>query len=216
MNQINIEFNVLKKLLGSIDNPIIIDVGANDGEFTRSCLAEFEKCKVFAFEPNPDRLIFGINDLRLQAFNFGLSSKAESNILYINGEHHGHSAYHIRPHFNMYEVKVLECESISLDQFAKEHNIDRIDYIKIDTEGHEMPILSGCRDLLSKAVIKFGQFEYGGTWLEKNISLKSAIDFFTQLNYEVLQEAPVGSSMLHKMVSYEDDYSFNNFYFRRL
>lgn len=216
MDQINIEFNVLKKLLGDIDHPIIFDVGANDGEFTQRCLAEYEKCQVFAFEPNPDRLIFSIDDLRLKAFNCGLSSKPESNILYVNGEHHGHSAYHIRPHFNMSEVRELACVSVSLDQFAKEHNIDRIDYLKIDTEGHEMPILSGCRDLLSRAVIKSGQFEYGGTWFENNISIKSAIDFFTQLNYEVLREVPVGSNELHRVDFLEDDYHFNNFYFRHI
>jgi len=38
----------------------------------------------------------------------------------------------------------------TLDLFAARHNIDRLDFIKIDVDGHELPVLRGGLGLLTR------------------------------------------------------------------
>jgi hypothetical protein len=37
---------------------------------------------------------------------------------------------------------------MTLDDFVKEHNIERVDFIKIDTEGSEREIIKGARETI--------------------------------------------------------------------
>lgn len=43
-----------KKWFSKTDIKIVIDVGANDGQFIRTSLALMPQAKILAFEPNPD------------------------------------------------------------------------------------------------------------------------------------------------------------------
>lgn len=71
----------------------------------------------------------------------------------------------------------LEFETISIDQFVKEHNLNRIDCIKMDIEGSEYEAISGARETIKKfepklcisAYHKIDDF-YKLTKLIKNIS----------------------------------------------
>ena len=48
----------------------------------------------------------------------------------------------------------------SLDCFCKDQNIDRIDVLKIDTEGHELEVLKGAVNLLSSRKIRYIYAEF--------------------------------------------------------
>ena len=51
-------------------------------------------------------------------------------------------------------VKVVDMEAISLSTFFKKHDVGDVDFIKVDTEGTELPILEGGADeLCSKGVL---------------------------------------------------------------
>jgi hypothetical protein len=50
--------------------------------------------------------------------------------------------------------------------------------MKIDTEGFELDVLQGFGDYLTNNV-KIIQFEYGGTYLDKNIKLCDVISYLT-------------------------------------
>ncbi len=70
-------------------------------------------------------------------------------------------------------------ELVKGDDFAAAHNIDAIDFIKLDLEGAEYDAIMGFERLLKKKKIKAIQFEYGYI----NISTKKLlIDFYTLLN----------------------------------
>lgn len=49
-----------------------------------------------------------------------------------------------------------------------------VDFIKIDVEGHELSVLKGASKLLNN--VQFVQFEYGGTYLDANITIRSVVD----------------------------------------
>jgi FkbM family methyltransferase len=61
------------------------------------------------------------------------------------------------------------------------NNIETIDFLKIDTEGYELNVLTGFDDFLEN--IKIIQFEYGGTFLDNNIKLIDVINYLENKNF---------------------------------
>jgi hypothetical protein len=61
-------------------------------------------------------------------------------------------------------VEVNDTERIvvrTLDSFCAAQGINRIDFLKLDVEGHEVAILRGAKDLLELGAISMIQFEFG-------------------------------------------------------
>ena len=49
---------------------------------------------------------------------------------------------------------------MSLDHFAAKEGLENIDFLKVDVEGHEFPLLKGARDLMRRGLIKTMQLEF--------------------------------------------------------
>lgn len=147
--------------------PIVFDVGANQGSWSRGIYEYFKgKITLHAFEPSlasfailkktlpPDITSYyigfsdfpGTQTLFSDTAGSGLSSLSKRNLV-----HFGKS-------FNEEEEVALT----TLDRFCEENKIHHIDLLKLDTEGHELNILKGAADLLSKNAIGMIQFEFGG------------------------------------------------------
>ena len=88
--------------------------------------------------------------------------------------------------FNLSE----EITITTIDDFCVSQNILKIDFLKLDVEGHELNILLGAKNMLDSDKIKFIQFEFGGCNIDSRTYFK---DFFTLLNgkyriYRILQD----------------------------
>ena len=57
---------------------------------------------------------------------------------------------------HMEDVKIR-----TIDEFARERGIERVHFLKIDTEGHELRCMEGARGLMDAGRIDFIQFEMG-------------------------------------------------------
>ena len=142
------------------------DVGANVGQTSSAALTSFPGATVFAFEP--DKTSFGalttnIRDPRFQPNNLALSDKAgesrffdygafaTSNSLVENAQYAARTGHPVT-------IRTVECDT--LDAFCRSHGIDRIDVLKIDTEGHEMAVLQGASQMLSSHRIRFVYVEF--------------------------------------------------------
>jgi hypothetical protein len=60
-----------------------------------------------------------------------------------------------------------------------------IDYLKIDTEGHEFAVLRGAAHTLQSHRVKFIQFEYGGCWYESQTRLVEVVRYLDAFGYLV-------------------------------
>ena len=65
--------------------------------------------------------------------------------------------------------------------YIEEHNIENIDFLKIDTEGFELNVLHGFKDHIKK--VKIIQFEYGGTFLDSKVKLLDVVNYLKQFNF---------------------------------
>jgi FkbM family methyltransferase len=90
--------------------------------------------------------------------------------------------------------------------YVNEKNIQKIDFLKIDTEGYELEVVKGFEHILQK--IKIIQFEYGGTFLDNNVKLIDIITFLKNNgfhNFSYLK--PDGIEMI---TDFNDHYQYCN------
>jgi FkbM family methyltransferase len=163
------------------DNPVAIDVGCNidpivemgnvewienwNDDFTFLFFERFPEAKCIAIEPlhwNKFEERWG-NDPRVDLLKIALSDKDGSEFLFFPGQRHVLSSFYIREDFKGDPLNLKEIECKKLDTLFQEQYFDKIDYLKIDTEGAEYKILLGARNLLEQKKITFVQFEYGLT-----------------------------------------------------
>lgn len=128
--------------LGRKEPGVMVDVGAHFGESFRPYL--LRKWKIYAFEPdskNRAKLLrqTAANDIRL--FPVAVSDhEAEEVSFFASDESDGISSLSaFRPtHHEVERVKMRTLRRILADE-----NVNRIDFLKIDTEGHDLFVLKG-------------------------------------------------------------------------
>jgi FkbM family methyltransferase len=126
------------------DDSICIDVGANIGMYSLLFLQLSPSSKVIAFEPTSNfnflqENIPGKFKVRFQSFQVALGDKdgvVEAEIW----ESFGHKK--VKDYFRFSK----------LDTFLEKHPVDKIDLIKIDTDGFEIQILLGAINTIARYV----------------------------------------------------------------
>ena len=111
-----------------------LDIGSNIGQWTRPLAQKFQK--VYCFEPNPNfRECFAknITEDNVELFAYGLSDR----------EH--------KARMTLFNSSILEegdgdIQCRTLDSFG----LTDIDFVKIDVDGFEIPLLNGARETLTQ------------------------------------------------------------------
>lgn len=159
----------IKNTLKESDKLVIFDVGANVGIYTILLNEVFsENSTIFSFEPSRitfDRLNSKTKHFKnLNLLNFGFGNSNSFLTLYYNKEESGLASVYNRrlDHFNIKMDLKEEIEIKTIDSFCEENNINKIHFLKLDIEGHELSALSGAAKMLNSHKIDFIQFEFGG------------------------------------------------------
>ncbi len=148
-----------------------VDVGANVGYYTALAagLVGGRGGRVVAFEPSPyafARLKQLVESNRLDhvtAVNLGLSDTTGVTNIYLGIGSDNHS-----PTMVAHEgADATEVKIGTLDAEAERLDLERIDLIKIDVEGHEPKVLAGAQRLLRERRIGAVLCEFNELWLHK-------------------------------------------------
>ena len=148
-----------------VDTPVLFDVGANTGEYSGCLLNAFgSKCNLYAFEPSATtfKTLEGKLSRRdnMELVNAGLGDKQETVTLYQDEK--GSSFASIYPENTNEGSRSSEQVTVTtLDTFCQKSNVERIHFLKLDVEGHELAVLKGAKEMLGNKKITFIQFEYG-------------------------------------------------------
>ena len=86
-----------------------------------------------------------------------------------------------------------QVEVTTLDEFAVRHGIERIAFLKIDTEGFDVNVLRGARQLLAEGRIGPIQFEFIPACIAMRVTMR---DFFEVLPGYDLHRLMVDGSLL--------------------
>lgn len=146
---------------------VLFDVGANDGGYLQMALSRTKRdIRVHSFEPqassvNALRSRFA-TDPRIHIHHTALGSEVGSVELFI-GQGESVSSLHLS---ETSATGISETVHITtVDLVCAQEKIEHIDFLKIDTEGHEMDVLFGASVALSSDRIFAIQVEFGDTFL---------------------------------------------------
>lgn len=157
---------------------IIFDVGANIGNYSIDINDKFSQKTIYSFEPSINtynNLVTNTKAIQnIKTFNFGMGETIGKMKLYNCSEQSGELA----SVYNKNDVSDNDFTVINMntiDNFSTDNNIDIIDILKIDTEGHDFIVLNGCQKMIDDNKVFCIQFEYGPQNIYSRILLK---DFF--------------------------------------
>jgi FkbM family methyltransferase len=165
--------NLVRPALGRIESPVVCDVGANEGDYAAMVHRLVPNAIIYAFEPATEvyRQLArnaASHEGRVKPFNLGLSDEEKTIELFsytVDGNPISLiSSIDRRLPTQVVQVEVSGTEHIkvrTLDGFCEEHSISRIDFLKLDVEGHELAVLRGARRMLEAGAISIVQFEFG-------------------------------------------------------
>ena len=191
-----------------IPYPVIFDVGANEGLYTRALLDQCPSAKVIAFEPSSTSLARlsdrFMGDSRVSICPLALGSKMESRTLYSDQAGSGLASLTKRrlEHFKI-DFKYEEQIAVTtLDMWARSNSMQP-QFIKIDVEGHELEVLQGGTDTLKS--VKLIQFEFGGCNIDTRTYFQDFWYFFQDRGFNLYRISPSGPSRIEHY-SEEDEY----------
>jgi FkbM family methyltransferase len=185
----------IKKYVSKIENGVILDVGANIGNYSRKIRAVNPKTPIYAFEPHPKtflKLQENLKELDVTIFNMGVGSGEGVLKLYDYADNDGSS--HASLYKDVIEVihksKVTEHEVdvVALDDFSTVNNIVRVDLLKIDTEGHELEVLKGFEQYIKSGKVHLIHFEFNEMNVASRVFFKDLWDFLP--NYDFYRMLP--------------------------
>ena len=193
-----VKFFKKKKL---INFNCIFDIGAHKGETIKFFLKNFEFEKIYSFEPIPEtfellkkniNLLSNFKKKKIVLENSAVGSaetkisikqmveSSSSTIRDINQN----SKYFNKKKRLLYSskddfFKKIDVNQITLNKYTKINSIEKIDFLKIDTEGYELDVLIGLENKIEK--VRFILFEHHyHDMIRKNYT-------FSDINYFLLK-----------------------------
>lgn len=184
------EERFIKRLLAGKAGGVVLDVGANVGNYSSKVLETNSHLTVYAFEPHPKTFATlqknvqhpnftpinaaagesaGMADLYDYAAEDG-SSHASLFQDVIEGIHRAPSTHH--------RVNI-----VALGEFARTNQIAHIDLLKIDTEGNELNALKGIKDFLTTGKIDAIHFEFNEMNISSRVFFRDFWDFLPSYDF---------------------------------
>jgi FkbM family methyltransferase len=172
-----------------------VDVGANVGKWTALMLAQAP--------PDVRGLLFDAGkaaaqrlrerfteDPRVKIVEIGLSSAPGEASFYEVEDAGGQSSLNQGIAISNPTKRTVKLSTLDIECPVWDFN--PIDMLKIDTEGHDLHVLWGAKNLLERRAIKVIQFEYHQLWSRAGSTLRAAADYLAQFDYQLFLLKPEG------------------------
>ena len=166
-------FADMKRLLGTNDKPVIVDVGANVGQSVRAFKSVFPAGTIHSFEPGPaafrelQKNMEGRQGVSL--WNCALGSSNGTRELLEN---------RVSDMSSFLELSTTGWGQVdrrtpvvvkTLDDFCRDHSIETVDILKSDTQGYDLEVFKGARDIMARRGIHLVYFEVIFSDMYKNL-----------------------------------------------
>jgi FkbM family methyltransferase len=170
---------------------VVIDVGANRGDWTASLLNRSNgiKVTVHAFEPCRETYELLARRTRESAWSNVLavqqacSRSPGAAKMSVHGPGAGTNtlAELIEPA----NVTVEDVGLTSIDAYCRTNGVKYVDLLKIDAEGWDFEVIAGASQMLGKHLIRLLQFEYNRRWIGARNYLRDAFLLLSPMGYKI-------------------------------
>jgi FkbM family methyltransferase len=181
---------------------VVFDVGGNVGNYAIQVAKILPLAKIFSFEPAKKTFESLQNNIQhytnIAPYNLALGNQIGKAVLYSHTYESGLASVYDRVGLDLNYREEIQISTI--DNFCEEHNLTRIDFLKLDIEGNEYRALEGALKMLKGNKIKYIQFEFGGTDIDARVFFR---DFYKLLapQYQLFRILKNG---LHPIVTYQE------------
>tara|TARA_R110002012_G_scaffold87290_5_gene216011 strand:+ start:1184 stop:1990 length:807 start_codon:yes stop_codon:yes gene_type:complete len=167
---------------------LVLDVGANDGNYTAFYM-DYSK-QVYCFEPHPNtssKLIERFkNNNKIKVIPKGLSDTKLKTVIYDYAQDNGssHASLYAEVITDIHNSQMVEVpiELDTLNSVAQELNIEHINLLKIDTEGNEYKCLKGASELLNNNLVDVIHFEFNEMNVYSGVFMKDFVELLPNFN----------------------------------
>jgi len=150
-------FKEIEKTFGLQTIKTVFDIGANVGQSAIRYSDFFPQARIHSFEPVEGTYARLLEKVRYRRNIFphkmALGDKSGLGSISINQN---------SQHNSLLSGEYVSTEQVvisTVDQFCAQEAIDRVDFMKIDTEGYEFEVLGGARRMLTEQRITILQLE---------------------------------------------------------
>ena len=199
---------ILKKNLPNKINTFF-DVGAHHGETTTEISKIFEIKSAFLFEPNKNnfkilkkKISYQKKIDKINLLNFALgdenknstikevleSSSSTINEINTSTKYFQRKKNILKVFNKNAEIKESQIEVKSASDFIENHNIKKIDFFKIDTEGYEYVILNNLKDYIKNIGLILFEHHYD-LMIIKNYKFKNINNLLLKNNFKQIYKS---------------------------
>jgi len=174
---------------------VIFDVGAHTGQFLQEALKRTSTdSMIHAFEPanlsyRQLSKNFG-HQGRVRLNRVALSRESGSGVLFYDQPDSQLASLTARARFG--EAKSEGVRLATLDYYCASNEIARIDLLKLDVEGHELEVLEGAAELLSREAIRRILFEFGGCNIDTRVFFRDLYELLSGKGMRISRVMPSG------------------------
>lgn len=176
----------------------VLDIGANVGDWSRALLAaarathRLDRLRLHAFEPSPSacRVLAAVLPTTARVVRAALSDRSGDVALHLVGPRAGTNSLHPSSFTGADPATTEVVPATTIDTYLRDEAIDRVDLLKIDTEGHDLRVLRGAERAFRSGTIGVAQFEYNHRWVHARHFLKDAFDLLGPLGYRIGKLTP--------------------------
>lgn len=185
------EVTFLREYLQGKNRPVVLDVGANEGSYSREVVGINSSAVVFAFEPHPrtfERLVVNVGaSQKIRPINCAVGDLPGRQTLFDRNSQCGttHASVFREVIEGIHQVQASECEVdvITLDEFIEDNRLARVDLLKIDTEGYELNVLKGGAKAIRAGIFKVIQFEFNEMNVVSRAFFKDFLEMLPQYQF---------------------------------
>ena len=190
-------FRDMQMLLASTSIHTVIDGGGYHGDVALQLAEMFPNATVYSFEPSATSFsILTANvkgNSRIIPVRNGLSSAKKRATLFVNAQDSTNSLSPVGEGGRTYQswqtanVGSEEVNLVTLDAWAAENNVNDIDLLKLDLQGHELHALRGAEQTLkSKVKLIYTEVEFVRVY-EENCLMFEMEGYLRSLDFELFQ-----------------------------
>lgn len=171
---------------------LVLDVGANEGQFVNTALALLPNTPIYAFEPNPN-LLENLHDrygnLNVKIFPFALGDNPQKALLNISKFSPASSLLkggsQLSTEFpevvfeELAEIEIKRLDSLVIDSEAKDF------LLKIDVQGFEMDVLRGAVGVFDRILVIICEANFASLY-ENQCTFEEITSFLRTHNFHLV------------------------------